>query len=313
MTVDSQFNIKTIRKELGAFVLAAAGLGGVFHNFSDAVEMLTALIFILGLMALAAIFWLSRLKRVAVWNDGIEVSSLLWPFSKREYRFAEFDYVVIKNEGTDSERMVFVRNLRRDFTLRAAWYLNYQELKQAIRIPLKEKAAAYTSREIKSAFFWWTPLIFIGVLFLVLIGLAVPLAVYLDTGSVDAETIYLGIGIALGFAIFGGIALYPYKRLTVWQGRIDARRLIWPFVVKHYRMDDFDGCYEVTENKRRNDAGSGDEAHWLMRNGQLSLRICGWMYVNYEELKTATQTRVLNSMEAGAMEQLQAWRGKVYY
>jgi len=310
MTIDSRFNLKALRRDFVTLALTVITLLWTIVK-SDRFTWPLSVAILAGAILVVALVWLSRLKRVSIWNDGLELAPVLFPFARRHYRFAEFDYML--TTGDDSSRKtLLVRDYQTVVTLKASVYANFDELLQALRIPERERMTIDSSREVKSRFCWWLPLLaFAGIAF-VGGGIAIPIGEYLTEGTVSPSAILLGSAVAGFFLVCLLLILTEFKRITVWQGRIDVRPVLWPFVVRHYRLSDFDGVYYVTNDTDSQFKVSTGE-RWYMRNGRRMLCIAENVYANYEELASATRTNYLGSMQTGPLESLRARFGKTYY
>ena len=88
--VYSQFNTKYIYT---TFVLIALGVLSSIGVSLFKEEMLVPMLLVMGIFTFFFFaFFLLSLKRITILNDGFETHSVLLPFSKQFYRFAEFDY-----------------------------------------------------------------------------------------------------------------------------------------------------------------------------------------------------------------------------
>lgn len=309
MTVDSRFNLKSLRRDLGGLVVAVVFFLRSFLK-SDSFSWAISVAILAGAALLVALAWLARQKRISVWSDGLEVTPVLFPFARRSYRFSEFDSMLVSGTA-GSTKLSLVRDYRVIVTLRSSVYANFDELRHAIRIPECERMAVDPAREVCSRFVWWLPLLVVLCVALIGVGVALPVSKYLTEGVLDLIALVFG---ALLSALFVAGLLFlsvECRRITVWQGRIEAKPLLWPFGARHYRLSDFDGVYHVTSDSQSNMFADSHE-RWLMRNGTLALKISDGVYANYEELAAATRTNYLGSMKAGLFEQIRAILGKHY-
>lgn len=310
MTVDSRFNFKTLRHDLLAAVFGVVAFLWTFVK-SDRVSSSLILAVMAGVALVVAIGWLARLKRISIWNDGIEVTPLLFPFVRRNYRFAEFDYLLVS--GTEAApKLMLMRDFLPVLTLKSSTYANFDELRQALRIPERSKMTVDPSREVKSHFVWWYPLLAVAAVALVALGVAVPLSEYLEEGAVTMSSLLLGAVLTTLFLICSVLVLNELRRITVWQGRIDVQPVLWPFASRHYCLSDFDGVYYVT-NETDSDYKISTRERWYMKNGRRKLCIAENVYANFEELASATRTNYLGEMNVGPIEQIRAALGKTYY
>ena len=88
--VYSQFKTKYIYT---TFVLIALGVLSSIGVSLFKEEMFVPMLLVMGIFTFFFFaFFLLSLKRITILNDGFETHSVLLPFSKQFYRFAEFDY-----------------------------------------------------------------------------------------------------------------------------------------------------------------------------------------------------------------------------
>ncbi|MBQ9667837.1 MAG: hypothetical protein IJV45_03695 [Prevotella sp.] len=310
MTIDSKFNLKTLRRDLFATLFAEVAFLWTFVR-NDSFNWLLTIAILVGAMLVVVLFWLARLKRVSIWNDEIELTSPLFPFARRHYRFREFDYMLVSGEESNMKLML-ISDYQPVLTLKASAYENFDELRQALRIPERQQMTVDPSREVRSKFVWWFPLLALACVVLVAVGPAIPIGEYLTEGSVGEPAIVLGCVLTAFFLILALFFFSEYKRITVWQGRIDVQPLLWPFAVRHYNLSDFDGVYYVT-NETDSKYKVSTRERWYMLNGRRTLCIAENVYANFEELASATRTNYLGEMKVGVIEQIRAALGKTYY
>jgi hypothetical protein len=243
-------------------------------------------------------------------SDGIETQSVLLPFWKRFYRFAEFDYSETSYTRS-GEVLRLVKDGRRVVSIPSSRYQNFEKLRQAIAVQGKEQFQVRDNAEVVSEY---KPLnLYIAVatgLFFVLLSLLMPVSQYMRSG-------YVSMGMMLfsffGALLFGGILLaflYPYHHITVWRGQIDVRRMLWPFQTKHYQQADFDGCYYVTIVSNGQLGSKDEEQRWLTKNGKVVLDIEESIYRNYEALKDATRTNFLGRLKLSSIQAMKYSFGK---
>ncbi len=310
MTIDSKFNLKTLRRDLCATVFAVVAFLWTFVS-NDSFNRLLTITILVGAMLVVTLFWLARLKRVSIWNDEIELISPLVPFARRHYRFREFDYMLVAGEESNMKLML-IRDYQTVLTLKASAYENFDELHQALRIPERRQMTVDPSREVRSKFVWWFPLLVLACVAFVAVGLGIPIGEYLTEGTVGKSAVILGGVLATIFLICSLLVLSEFRRITVWQGRIDVQPLLWPFTSRHYRLSDFDGVYYITDKSNSNYKIRTRE-RWYMLGGRRALCIAENVYANYEELASATRTNYLGEMKVGIVEQIRASLGKTYY
>jgi hypothetical protein len=88
-----------------------------------------------------------------------------------------------------------------------------------------------------------------------------------------------------------------------------VRRLVWPFRVMTYLLDDMDGCYRVLV-KSNGQLGSKDkESWWIVKDKKLVLSFSEPYYKNYEELKDACQITFLGQM---TITEFQSWKYQLH-
>ena len=102
MVVTSKFDSKGIKYELMLFLVAALMLVGSHLTFARKREIIISLIVVSIAEVVALLIWAIRLKVITVVDQGFEVRRVCFPFLKRFYRFAEFDfYVIEQNEARE--------------------------------------------------------------------------------------------------------------------------------------------------------------------------------------------------------------------
>ena len=243
----------------------------------------------LGFSLLFSAFYLASIKRITVVADGLETQNLLLPFWKRFYRFAEFDYAQ-SEYGKNGEVFRLIKNGERQVSIASNLYLNFEEIKASVAVKDKSGFSVRDNAEVvseykKSRFYG----ILVSMLFFVFVGIATSLSDLIDGNPVRRGMVILG---AIEVLFFGSILLvflFPYKKITVWRGQVEVKRMFWPFSVHYYTISDFDGFYYVMK-KSNGQLGSKDEdSIWLVKNDRLAVSVAEPMYRNYEELKTAFQ------------------------
>lgn len=222
--------------------------------------------------------------------DGFEVQSLLFPFWKRFYRFAEFDYAQSEYRKC-GEVLRLIKNGERLVSIASCQFLNFAEIKGAIAVKDKRGFSVRDNAEVVSEYNK-TRLygITVSLLFFVLIGVATSLSNLIDGNPVRPGTVIVGVVVALFFGSMLLIYLLSYKKITAWRGQVEVKRLLWPFKSHYYTLSDFDGFYYVLQ-KSNGQLGSKDEdSLWLVKDDRLAVSVEETMYRNYEELKTVFQT-----------------------
>jgi len=148
-------------------------------------------------------------------------------------------------------------------------------------------------------------------LFFVLIGVLTSLSEVIDGKPVRLVTILIGASVTLFFGSLLFICLFSYKKITVWHGQVEVKRLWWPSKVRYYAMSDFDGFYAVLE-KSNGQLGSQDEdSIWLVKDNRLVISVDEPMYRNYEELIAVFRNvNCLGSLEFMGLQSLKYHLGK---
>ena len=283
----SRLNKKYIWQTLGLIALGVLSLCGV--SLFNKETFLPILFVWLGFTLLFSAFYLASIKRIIVVADGLETQNLLLPFWKRFYRFAEFDYA--QSEYSKSgEVLRLIKNGERQLSIASSIYLNFEEIKGAIAVKDKSGFFVRDNAEVVSKY---NKVHLYGItffmLFIVLIGVGAALSDVIDGRPVRLGSIIIGGSVILLFGSLLFINLLSYKKITVWRGQVEVKRLLWPLASRYYAMSDFDGFYYVLE-KSNGQLGSRDEnSIWLVKNHRLAVSVSEPMYRNYEELKTAFQ------------------------
>ena len=260
---------------------------------------------------LISLFYLASLKRITVFADGVEVQNLLLSFKKRFYRFAEFDYAQSEYKK-NGEVLRLIKNGERLVSIASYIFLNFGEIKGAIAVKDKRSFSVRDNAEVISEY--KKPRLYgISVLMLifVLIGVATSLSHLIDGDSVRWGMVILG---AVEMLLFGGlllIYLLSYKKIIIWRGQVEVRRLMWPFEVRNYAISDFDGFYYVLEKSNGQLGAKDEESFWLVKDDKLAVCVDETMYRNYEELKTAFQAvRCMGRLEFMGFQSLKYHLGK---
>lgn len=308
MTITSHFNRRYLYSTLISFpigVLAVAGVSSYKTSAFMVTLIVTAVISLIGILG-----YLCWLRRITVLADGIETQSVLLPFRKSYYRFAEFDYSEISHtRNGDVQRLI--KDGRRVVSVSSALYQNYEQLKQAIAVKGKEQFQIRDNAEVVSEYKrlnLYSAVVF-GLLF-VLPMVLMPVGQYIEGKDVTLGMMLFSF---FGVLLFGGLLLaflFPYQHITIWRGQIDVRRLLWPFQVRHYRLADFDGCYYVTIKSNGQLGSKDEELRWLTKNGKVVLDIEENVYRNFEALKNATRTRFLGRLELTTIQAMKYGLGK---
>lgn len=283
MVVTSKFDSKGIKGNLVMFLVAALMLVGSHLTFARKREIIISLIVVSIAEVVALLIWAIRLKVITVVDQGFEVRRVCFPFLKRFYRFAEFDfYVVEQNEAKESFHLLSQGKRIVSFTSRD--YENYDELKSLLSVVGAKVWVADDNRAVDSVFtkkhLWGISFYIVLILFL----FSSPLFEYIFDGRVTLRTILSAYvpGLLLLFILL--YALYAGRRLTIWRGNIEARNLLCPWNTRCYALRDFDYALEVSTP---NQYGSDVKSLWLIRDNKLVLSISQDVYVNYDVLTHA--------------------------
>lgn len=307
--VSSRFNTKHIGRNLALIALSTLSMGGIslISGYMFAVTLLLWLSFTL----VFSIIYLASLNRIVVLADGLEVQSLLFPFLKKSYRFAEFDYAKIEKRETE-EVYRLIKDGKRIVKITSDLYENYNEIMGAIAVKDQGDFTVRDNAEVVSEYAKLRLFVFISFFsFFTLGGILLSLSDVIQGTPIRVGMVMIGVFDAL---FFGGIlllCLLPYMRISVWRGQIEVRPFLCPFSIRYYTFSDFDGYYHVTE-KTDGQLGSKDECGiWLVKNNKLRLGFSETMYNNYEELKTAFENiNCLGHLEMGGFQALKYYFGK---
>lgn len=307
--VISKLNKRYVWQTIGFVALGVLSLCGV--SLFNKGTFLPVLFVWIGFTLLFSVFYLASIKRISVVADGLETQNLLFPFWKRFYRFAEFDYAQ-SEYGKNREVFRLIKNGERQVSIASNLYLNFGEIKAAITVKDKSGFSVRDNAEVVSEY---KKLRLFGILcsllFFVLIGVGTSLSDLIDGNSIRQGMVFLGVIEVLFFGSLLFIFLLPYKKITVWRGQVDVKHMLWPFSVHYYAISDFDGFYYVLE-KSNGQFGSRDEdSLWLVKDNKLVISVEETMYKNYEELKTVFQSvRCLGRLEFMGFQSLKYHLGK---
>ena len=185
-------------------------------------------------------------------------------------------------------------------------YENYEALKKTLSVIGHGEWGADEARAIDSVFSK-KYLLAISCLFLfVLLGVAIPVCEYYEKGSVRESSLVIGLSCATFFFLLSIAALYPCKHITIWRGNLEVKRLLWPFKVKYYSLDEFDYSLEVITKFQY----SQEESLWLMREGKLALSISQAVYSNYDALEHAIGIIPSDTIEMSSIKKIPYFFGK---
>lgn len=280
MVVTSKFDSKGIKGNLVMFLVAALMLVGSHLTFARKREIIISLIVVSIAEVVALLIWAIRLKVITVVDQGFEVRRVCFPFLKRFYRFAEFDfYVIEQNEAR--EGFYLLRQGERTVSFSSKEYENYEELKSLLSVVGTKEWGADDNRAVDSVL---TKKFLVGVSFcliLMLFFVSAPIFEYIFDGQVTLKTCCFAYVPGLFFLILLIYTLYAGKRLTIWRGNIEVRSLLCPWKVRCYALRDFDYALEIFTPGQY---GSDEVSLWLIRDNKLVLSISHDDYTNYDVL-----------------------------
>ena len=260
------------------------------------------LAFIAGVVVIEMLVWAILLRTIMVLNDGLEVRCTVLPFVRRFYRFAEFDYAQMTVKE-DSVVYRLISNGRRVVSISPSVYANYNTLIAAIPVRDKSRFTSRPGAEVVSSF--KKPVLWIGGGFFALLCF-MSLAAFVHGILVDEPLgkILVMAVCAIVLGLFVVAILSSHRFLTVWNGQVVARHLLWPFKEHCYSLSELDGnCHVVI--KANGKLGSKDEeCWWLVKNKRIVLTIPESVYANYEELKDATRIKFLEHLEINDLQNL---------
>ena len=280
MIVTSKFNSRGIKVELMLFLVAAFAMAGGPMMRAHNLGLVTKLIVVSIAEVVALLIWAIRLRVITVVDQGFEVRRVCFPFLKRFYRFAEFDFYVVEQKG-EIEHFHLLRQGERTVSFSTRDYENYEDLKSLLSVVGTKEWGTDDNRAVDSVL---TKKLLAGVFFsliLMLFLVSAPLFEYIFDGRVTLRTILSAYvpGLLLLFILL--YALYAGRRLTIWRGNIEARNLLCPWNTRCYALRDFDYALEVSTP---NQYGSDVKSLWLIRDNKLVLSISQDDYANYDVL-----------------------------
>ena len=241
---------------------------------------------VLGIYFIIVIGWLCRLKKVTIWKDQIEVRHPFLPFIRRVYWLREFECCHVEQKWewrAMQESLSLIREGKREVTISTITYANYGELKKALSAISQEVRNTSDVRAVDSVFAKGHLASVLCLLLFVLMGVAILFSDYFEKGQVSVSSLAIGLSVSVLFLSFFVGAIYPYKYLTVWRGRLEVRRMIWPFHVRSYKVDDFDVSLEVITPTQFQQ----EVSLWLFCRGRLQVCIPQTIYANYDALVNA--------------------------
>ena len=308
MMITSCFNRRYLSSTLIGIPLGILTLAGI-SSFKTPALIATVLV-TAGFSLVGILGYLCWLRRITIVSDGIETQSVLLPFWRRYYRFAEFDYSETSSTR-NGEVLRLIKDGRRVISISSSLYQNFEQLCHAIAVKEKEPFQMRDPAEVVSEFnrlHLYGSLVF-GLFSVVLMAL-MPYGQYVSGKEVKLGLILFSL---FGVFLFGGLLLaylFPYQHITVWHGQVDVRRLLWPFQVKHYLLSDFDGCYYVTVKSNGQLGSKDEEMRWFTKNGKVVLDIEEGIYRNFEALKNAMRTNFLGRLELTTTQAMKYGLGK---
>lgn len=309
--VSSRFNRRSVNVTLIGIPLGVISLVGgcSFRILELLISFLVAAVFCL----LGVLGYLCWLRRIIVLSDGIETQSVLLPFWKRFYRFAEFDYSETSSTRS-GEVLRLIKDGKRVLSISSSLYQNFEELCQAIAVQTKNQFQLRDNAEVVSEYnrFHLYGSLGFGLASVALMVL-MPVGQYMEGKEVSVGMVLFAL---CGGVFFGGLVLaylFPYQHIAIWRGQIEVRRLLWPFRVKYYQLSDFDGCYYVTVLSDGQLGSKDEELRWLTKKGKVVLDIEESIYRNFEALKNATQTQFLGCIELTSFQAVKYRLGKTIH
>ena len=280
MVVTSKFDSKGIKYELMLFLVAALAMVGGPMLRTKKLELVTKLIVVSIAEVVALLIWAIRLKVITVVDQGFEVRRVCFPFLKRFYRFAEFDFYVVEQKR-ETEHFHLLRQGERTVSFSSKEYENYEELKSLLSVVGTKEWGTDDNRAVDSVL---TKKFLVGVSFFLILMLflvSAPIFEYIFDGQVTLKTCCFAYVPGLFFLLLLIYTLYAGKRLTIWRGNIEVRSLLCPWKVRCYALRDFDYALEVFTPGQY---GSGEVSLWLIRDNKLVLSISHDDYANYDVL-----------------------------
>jgi hypothetical protein len=260
-------------------------------------------VFMVAVVVVGMLVWAFLLKTITVLNDGLEVRLTVLPSIRHFYRFAEFDYSQMTMQRGDVAFQL-IRNGQRVVSISSMVYANFSDLIEAIPVRDKSRFTPRPGAEVVSSF--RKPMLWIGGGFFALMFLMM-LAAFVHGILVD-EPLRRIIVIAVCGFVFGAVlvvVLSSHRFLTVWNGQVVARHLLWPFKEYFYNLSEFDGNCHVVIKANGNLGSKDEECWWLVKNKRVVLTIPESVYANYEALKDATRIKFLGHLEITELQNFQ--------
>ena len=306
MVITSKFDSKGIKYELMLFLVAALAMVGGPMLRTNKLELVTKLIVVSVAEVVALLIWAIRLKVLTVVDQGFEVRRVCFPFLKRFYRFAEFDFYVVEQKR-ETEHFHLLRQGERTVSFSSKEYENYEELKSLLSVVGTKEWGADDNRAVDSVL---TKKFLVGVSFcliLMLFLVSAPIFEYIFDGQVTLKTCCFAYVPGLFFLLLLIYTLYAGRRLTIWRGNIEVRSLLCPWKVRCYSLRDFDYALEVNTPAQY---GFIVKSLWLIRDNKLVLSISQDDYANYDVLVHAIGIKPAKTVTMQWNQKLRYYFGK---
>ena len=283
MIVTSKFNSRGIKVELMLFLVAAFAMVGGPMMRAHNLGLVTKLIVVSIAEVVALLIWAIRLRVITVVDQGFEVRRVCFPFLKRFYRFAEFDFYVVEQKG-ETENFHLLRQGERTVSFSTRDYENYEDLKSLLSVVGTKEWSVDYNRAVDSVFKKIPLVMIFFFLILTLFMASFPFIEYFFNGHVIVRSHLFPSVIGLLFFSLPLYGLYTSRLITIWRGNIEVRSLLCPWKVRCYSLKDFDYALEVLTPGQY---GSGNVSLWLIRDDKLVLNISQDLYANYDVLSHA--------------------------
>ncbi|MBR1901805.1 MAG: hypothetical protein IJ826_02365 [Bacteroidaceae bacterium] len=283
MIVTSKFNSRGIKVELMLFLVAAFAMVGGPMMRAHNLGLVTKLIVVSIAEVVALLIWAIRLRVITVVDQGFEVRRVCFPFLKRFYRFAEFDFYVVEQKG-EIEHFHLLRQGERTVSFSTRDYENYEDLKSLLSVVGTKEWSVDYNRAVDSVFKKIPLVMIFFFLILTLFMASFPFIDYFFNGHVIIRSHLFPSVIGLLFFSLPLYGLYTSRLITIWRGNIEVRSLLCPWKVRCYSLKDFDYALEVLTPGQY---GSGNVSLWLIRDDKLVLNISQDLYANYDVLSHA--------------------------
>lgn len=283
MIVTSKFNSRGIKVELMLFLVAAFAMVGGPMMRAHNLGLVTKLIVVSIAEVVALLIWAIRLRVITVVDQGFEVRRVCFPFLKRFYRFAEFDFYVVEQKG-EIEHFHLLRQGERTVSFSTRDYENYEDLKSLLSVVGTKEWSVDYNRAVDSVFKKIPLVMIFFFLILTLFMASFPFIECFFNGHVIVRSHLFPSVIGLLFFSLPLYGLYTSRLITIWRGNIEVRSLLCPWKVRCYSLKDFDYALEVLTPGQY---GSDNVSLWLIRDDKLVLNISQDLYANYDVLSHA--------------------------